>query len=556
MNRSLVFGFVLASSLGAQQTPAPAPPSGVTLQADIEYSRVGGPIAMDVVMPTEGDGPFPAVVCIHGGGFRAGNRKSWLKVAYLLAQHGYVAASVSYRLSPKHQFPAHVEDVKAAVRFLRANAAKFRIDPNRIGATGGSAGGHLALMLGVTGGVDQFEGSGPALNQSSRVQAVVNFYGPTDLTKSYEPGKSVDAAEVLPMFLGGDLEHARALHVQASPLYWVSPDDAPTLTIHGTKDRFVAYEHAQWITTRLREAGVHSELLTLEGADHGFGGFGDRLEEAYRAMLSFFDEQLAAPRSERTIAVADHGPAGEVVVMEWPSGRELRRIANNRGHDVQLLPNGNLLYTTGNRRRVIEADEQGREVWSYGAAENLKHPVAAQRLPNGNTLIGDMILGKIIEVTPEKQVVWEYSSPELAGRQMRSSRRTAAGTTLIAIERLNKVIEVDRKGKVIWAFHATGGDERFPYQAHRLSNGNTLIGLAAPGEVVEVNPQGEIVRSIGGADNAVRMGWCSGLQPLDGGGFLVSDYTGRRLLEFDAKGKLVNELRTGKRTVASISTVR
>ena len=136
---------------------------------------------------------------------------------------------------------------------------------------------------------------------------------------------------------------------------------------------------------------------------------------------------------------------------------------------------------------------------------------------------------------------------------MRSVRRTAEGTTLISVERLNKVIEVDKEGEIVWTFQATGGDERFPYQAHRLPNGNTLIGMAAPGEVVEVAKDGKIVRSAGGLDNSVRMGWCSGLQPLPGGGFLVSDYTGRRLLEFDGDWKVVNQLRTGSRTVASVS---
>ena len=498
-----------------------------------------------------GDGPFPGVVCIHGGGFRAGTRQRYLPIAYRLAQRGYVAAVVTYRLSPMAQFPAPVEDVKAAVRFLRANAGRFHLDPERIGAVGGSAGGHLALMLGLTGGVDAFEGSGPNQGVSSRVQAVVNFYGPTDFTASYEPGKSVDAAEVLPMFLGGDLEHNRAEHVRASPLNWVSPDDAPKLTLHGTKDAYVAYEHGVWLTDRLEGAGVPTRLETLEGAGHGFKG--EDLERAYTAMVDWFDVHLAPRPEQRLLFVADHGPNGEVVAMDWPSGRVRWTIPNNRGHDVQHLPNGHVLYTTGNWGRVVEADAQGREVWSFGAG--LRHPIAAQRLPNGNTVIGDMLLAKVIEIDPRGEVVWEYANPELGERRMRGVRRTDAGTTLISVERMNKIIEVDRAGKIVWTFRATGGAERFPYQAHRLTNGNTLIGMAAPGEVVEVSASGEIVRSVGGQDNAVRMGWSSGLQPLPGGGFLVSDYTGRRLLEFDSDWKVVNQLRMGSRTVASLSMV-
>ena len=500
---------------------------------------------MDVVRPASGDGPFPAVVCVHGGGFRAGTRQRYLPIAYHLAQRGYLAATVSYRLSPMAQFPAAVEDVKAAVRFLRANAARFHLDPDRIGAVGGSAGGHLVLMLGLTGDVEVFEGSGPNQEQSSRVQAVVNFYGPTDLTASYEPGKSVDAAEVLPMFLGGDLAHNRAEHVRASPLNWVSPDDAPTLTIHGTEDNYVAYEHGVWVTERLEGAGVPTRLETIEGAGHGFKGAD--LERAYAAMDEWFGHHLAPEPEQRRLFISDHGPRGQIVAMEWPSGRELWSVPNNRGHDVQHLPNGHVLYTTGNWGRVVEVDSDGREVWSY--SEGLQHPIAAERLPNGNTVIGDMEAAKVIEIDPAGKVLWKYENAELGNRQMRSVRRTKQGTTLIAVERLNKVIEVDEAGKIVWTFKATGGDERFPYQAHRLENGNTLIGMAAPGEVVEVAPDGTIVRSVGGGDNAVRMGWCSGLQPLAGGGFLVSDYTGRRLLEFDSDWKVVNQLRMGPRTV-------
>ena len=113
---------------------------------------------LDLARPKEGTGPFPAVVCIHGGGFRAGTRDGYDKLCLTLAQHGYVAVTITYRLAPAHQFPAAVQDCKAAVRWLRANAAKYHIDPARIGVTGGSAGGHLAQFLGVTAGVKLIRG--------------------------------------------------------------------------------------------------------------------------------------------------------------------------------------------------------------------------------------------------------------------------------------------------------------------------------------------------------------------------------------------------------------
>jgi acetyl esterase/lipase len=520
-------------------------PEGVILEKDIEYSNVGGRVAMDVARPSSA-GPFPAVVAIHGGGFRRGSRDSYLPLCQKLAQRGYVCATVSYRLSPRNQFPAPVHDVKAAVRFLRANALRFHLDPDRIGATGGSAGGHLALFLGLTGGVAGFEGSGPNLDQSSRVACVVNYFGPTDFTQSY--GKSVDAAEVLPLFLGGDLEHAPLIHRRASPLNWVSPGSAPILTIHGTDDKYVAYEQGVWLTERLKAAGVDAELETLQGAGHGFkGADADRAEQR---LIAYFDKHLK-PKPSRRILVADHGPIGEVVAMEWPSGKELWKVPNQRGHDVQPLPNGHVLYTAGGWHQVIEIDERQRPVWNY--SEGLDHPISAQRLSNGNTLIGDAKLGKVIEVDPAGAVVWKYESPDLANMRMRNSRRTAAGTTLIAIEAAGKIIEVSRAGEIVWAFEAPGGGKRLPYQAHRLASGNTLISMTDPGEVVEVDASGKIVRSVGGEKMDIRMGWASGTFPLPGGGFLVSDYTGRRLIEIDASGKVVHELRTGARTVASLA---
>jgi acetyl esterase/lipase len=264
-------------------------PDGVIFEPDIEYANPDGQhLQLNLARPKNGDGPFPAVVCIHGGGFRAGSRQSYDGLCLRLAEQGYVTATVSYRLAPKYQFPAAIHDVKASVRWLRANASKYNIDPNRIGVTGGSAGGHLAQFLAVTADVKQFEGDGGNLEQSSRVACVVNYYGPSDFTKSY--GKSVDAAQVLPLWLGGDLEKARQKHLRASPLYWVTPNAASTLCIHGTEDKYVAHEQAVWMIDRLKACGVEAELLTLQGAGHGFKGID--AERAEKAMLAFFAKHL------------------------------------------------------------------------------------------------------------------------------------------------------------------------------------------------------------------------------------------------------------------------
>jgi acetyl esterase/lipase len=294
-NASLAARPILACALWALAAGAgwaqkgPAVPKAVDFKSGIEYAKAGGErLLLNLAAPKKGAGPFPAVVCIHGGGFRGGKREGYDGLCVRLAEQGYVAVTVSYRLAPKHPFPAAVHDVKAAVRWVRANAAKYHIDPARVGVTGGSAGGCLAQFLGVTAGVKEFEGDGGNAGESSRVACVVNVYGPSDFTRSY--GKSVDAAEVLPLYLGGDLRSARKKHIRASPLYWVTPDAAPTLCIHGTDDRYVAHEQAVWLVERLGAAGVESRLLTLQGAGHGFKG--KDAQAAEKALVAFFDKHL------------------------------------------------------------------------------------------------------------------------------------------------------------------------------------------------------------------------------------------------------------------------
>jgi acetyl esterase/lipase len=261
----------------------------ITFEAGIEFAKPGGEsLQLNLARPKSPSGKLPAILCIHGGGFRAGKREGWDARCKLLAERGYVAATVTYRLAPKHQFPAAVEDVKAGVRWLRANAEKYSIDPDRIGVIGDSAGGHLAQFLGVTGGIAQFEGDGGNAAFSSRVSCVVNYYGPSDLTKSY--GKSVDAAEVLPLWLGGDATKERRRHILASPLYWVTPTAAPTLLLQGTEDKYVNHEQAVWMHEKLKAAEVEVEFMSLEGAGHGFKGAD--AEKAWKAAVDFFDRHL------------------------------------------------------------------------------------------------------------------------------------------------------------------------------------------------------------------------------------------------------------------------
>jgi hypothetical protein len=362
----------------------------------------------------------------------------------------------------------------------------------------------------------------------------------------------VDAAEVLPMFLGGDLDHERLAHIRSSPLNWVTPNAAPTLAIHGTADPYVAYEQSLWLMERLIAAGVPAELETISGAGHGFRGAD--AERADVRAFAWFDKYLKPAAPAHTLLISDHGPNGEIAEIEWPSGRVLWKAPNEHGHDVQALPNGHVLFTINPKKRVVELDANHKEVWSY--SEGLEHPIAAQRLADGNTLIHDAKLGKTIEVNPAGKVVWKYESADLANMRSRNAHRTAQGTTLIAVEAEGKLIEVDKAGTIVWQWQAPNGKNRKLYMGRRLANGNTVMSLSDPGEIVEVDKSGTIVRSIGGAAPAIQMGWASGFTMLGNGAMLINDYTGRRIIEVDAKGKVVNQWRTGSRTIASIDLVR
>lgn len=290
MNRRELIAASAAATLVPATAGVAATQAAVTVMNDLEYATgAGEKLQLNLALPA-GEGPFPGVVCIHGGGFRAGTRQGYDGMIKKLAEAGFAAVTISYRLAPKHPFPAAVHDCKAAVRWMRANASKYRIRPDRIGTMGGSAGGTLAQMLGVTAGVARFEGDGGNPELSSAVTCVVNHYGANDFTHSY--GKSVDAHEVLPLYLGADLVKARKNHILSSPLFWVNPDSCPTLCIHGTEDKYVAYEQSVWLVDRLLSCEVEAQLMTMPGAGHGFRG--EDLARAEAATIAYFNRQLKA----------------------------------------------------------------------------------------------------------------------------------------------------------------------------------------------------------------------------------------------------------------------
>jgi acetyl esterase/lipase len=279
--------FLLCSILLGLGSPAFA--DDIKFVSDLTFAQVAGEnLKLNLAAP-DGAGPFPAVVCIHGGGFSGGRREDYDELCRKLAQRGYVSITIDYRLSPKHKWPAHIYDCKAAIRWLRSNAVKYHIDNQRIGAMGSSAGGHLAQFLAVTNDVREFDGDGPHLDQSSHVTCVAAWSQASDFTREYGVWKG--AAEAFRGFLGAELSaESRRLHVRASPLFWVTPNAAPTLLIHGTADKEVLFGQSVWIYERLQAAEVDVQLLPIEGGGHGFAG--EHLVHAETAMFRFFDRQF------------------------------------------------------------------------------------------------------------------------------------------------------------------------------------------------------------------------------------------------------------------------
>jgi acetyl esterase/lipase len=236
----------------------------------------------------------PGLIVIHGGAWRSGNKESMRVFCEQFARNGYVVASISYRLIPTATFPSQVEDCKCAVRWMRANADTHRIDPDRIGAMGGSAGGHLAMMLGYMDDEDGLQGTGGHEGYSSQVQCVVNYFGPFIFT--IRDWKKSDE-HLLVDFLGGTLDEAPEAYRRASPATYVDSDDAPTITLHGTQDPLVPYGQAALVHAYLRGAGVDSHLELVPGAAHGW--LGKELQHTQRLSLEFLDKHLKGPKSER-----------------------------------------------------------------------------------------------------------------------------------------------------------------------------------------------------------------------------------------------------------------
>jgi acetyl esterase/lipase len=267
----------LTFPLLAQCQKVSPPPAGFRAVRDLDYVGAGNPRQMlDLYLPeAKTDKPHPLVVYIHGGGWEAGSKdQADVLVGLIKENTPYAGASLNYRLTDQAQWPAQIYDCKAAIRWLRAHAQEYNLDPEKIAVFGISAGGHLVSMLGVSGGVKELEGElGKHLDQSSRVTCVLDFCGPSDFLTFGGKGSIIDPDDpkgALAKLIGGPLKDRKEEGRKASPVTYITSDDAPFLIIHGDKDTLVPYAQATEVETALKAAHVPAILLTGTDGGHVF----------------------------------------------------------------------------------------------------------------------------------------------------------------------------------------------------------------------------------------------------------------------------------------------
>ena len=289
--RSLA-ALVLSASCAAAQ-----PAEDLKILRNIVYSRPAGrKLLLDLYLPERGARPLPVVVWIYGGAWRAGSKDDGqTRAALWLTRHGYAVAAFNYRLSQEAKFPAQIQDARAAVRWLRRHGAGYGLDPARIAVWGASAGGHLAALLGVSAGANDLDGPEADGEVSPRVQAVIDFHGPTDFLQMdahalpggmrHNPAESPES-----QLIGGAIQDNPDKVARANPVTYVHRDAAAFLILHGERDPLVPVHQSELLFDALRRAGAPAIFHKIAGAGHGGPEFSDAVVRAM--VLAFLDEHL------------------------------------------------------------------------------------------------------------------------------------------------------------------------------------------------------------------------------------------------------------------------
>lgn len=257
------------------------------VERDVVYGEPGGfKLLMDIYRP-DTPGPHPGVILIHGGGWLGGSKEGYQATGPMLARNGYVACSINYRLAPQFPYPAAFDDCQRAVRWIRAHAKEYDVNPKRVGAMGDSAGGHLVGLIGVR---DTRDNSDKELSRfSSRPDAVVGNYGAYELVRMWQIEM---AHKPLTAWLGGPPEGHEEVYRITSPVSMVTRKSPPFLIVHGNKDMVNPEEQSHLFHEALRKKGVDSTLLILDGVGHGWPADSPQGRQAEAAVLEFFGKHL------------------------------------------------------------------------------------------------------------------------------------------------------------------------------------------------------------------------------------------------------------------------
>ena len=289
MSLLLACALALLTSAGQLPVPPDGPLYGIGRICNVAYTdSTNPPQLLDVYLPADDSSARPMVIYIHSGSWQEGDKAEHPEMYVPLVEAGYVVFSINYRLTGEAAYPAQIYDCKAAVRWARAHAQEYGGDPARIAAVGSSAGAHLAALLGTTGDVKELEGNAGSDGVSSRVQAVVDWFGPTDLTL-VQAAEGYDITPVA-MLLGGEPKERMDMAKLASPAAFVSADDPPFLIIHGTEDPVVPFVLSQVMAGKLSKAGASVELIPVPGGEHGgFETTEPDLDELMTQVVGFLD---------------------------------------------------------------------------------------------------------------------------------------------------------------------------------------------------------------------------------------------------------------------------
>jgi acetyl esterase/lipase len=299
-----VFSSIVISKTNAEATPAQdatgirtivsnaSAQNYVTFKPNIEYTKVEDiSLKLHLITPRDVKGPLPLIVYVQGSAWGPQNTFNNVPQLSELAKNGYVVATVQYRTSAQSLFPAQIQDVKTAIRFLKAHASDYKIDPNKVGVWGDSSGGHTASLVGTTNDIAKFEGVGYN-DQSSKVQAVVDFYGPTDFLRMNDFPSDIDhnaANSPESRLIGGPIQENPEKAQEANPINYITSDDAPFLIMHGDQDRLMPYNQSVLLYNALKAADHEVTMYKVEGAGHGIGFSQPNI---YDTVTKFFDNQL------------------------------------------------------------------------------------------------------------------------------------------------------------------------------------------------------------------------------------------------------------------------